>query len=483
MKENIYLDFNRNSKRHRRKKWTTTIILVIAAIGLGAGAYFIIHTLSKQAEADREKQAAEQAAESLTEIDEAYAQGVGDMGIALWNNSDLDTSAALEETNLLASATDGSASEYGSFDTTTGIYGLWIPAETETEEEQDPYAEEVWMGDFVDTRERVNAKGVYVSSMYMYKKLDEVIRLIDETELNTIVLDIKDDSGYITFNMDYDVARSIGATTNSIPDIKALVQKLKAHNIYLIARVVSLKDPVLAEKMPELALKNKDGTIFRDKSGLAWVNPYSEQVWEYLTEVCKGCVEAGFDEVNLDYIRFATDSGMKNVDFGPQAETTTRIEAITNGIRGICEVIKPMGAFVSCDVYGAIISSSVDAKIVGQSYFNMAKYLDYICPMVYPSHYGDGYYNLDYPDTHPYELVYNALMDSNKVLYMLDPAENKADVRPWLQDFTASWVTHHIEYGKDEVRGQINAVYDAGYTQWLLWNASINYTESALKKE
>ena len=141
-----------------------------------------------------------------------------------------------------------------------------------------------------------------------------------------------------------------------------------------------------------------------------------------------------------------------------------------------------MGAFVSCDVYGAIISSSTDARIVGQSYFNMAKYLDYICPMVYPSHYGDGYYGLDYPDTHPYELVYHALMDSKKVLYMIDPEENKAEVRPWLQDFTASWVKHHLNYGKDEVRSEIKGVYDAGYSEWLLWNAGVIYTKDALEK-
>ena len=108
---------------------------------------------------------------------------------------------------------------------------------------------------------------------------------------------------------------------------------------------------------------------------------------------------------------------MKEVDFGPKAENMSRIDAITQGIKGIAEVVKPMGAFISCDVYGAIISSSVDAKIVGQSYFNMGKYLDYICPMVYPSHYGDGYYGLDYPDCHPYELVFHALMDSQNVRF------------------------------------------------------------------
>ena len=206
-------------------------------------------------------------------------------------------------------------------------------------------------------------------------------------------------------------------------------------------------------------------------------------MWEYLLEICKQSVAVGFDEVNLDYIRFATDKGMSNVDFGPKAEEMTRIEVITEGIKKICEVIKPMGAFVSCDVYGAIISSSTDARIVGQSYFNMAKYLDYICPMVYPSHYGNGYYGLDYPDTHPYELVYHALMDSQKVLYMIDPAENKAIVRPWLQDFTATWVSHHLNYGKEEVRAQIKGVYDAGYSEWLLWNAGVSYTADALEKE
>ena len=366
-----------------------------------------------------------------------------------------------------------------------GVYKLWTePKPTEAVVTQTPdYDEEVWMADFVDTRERVDAKGIYVSSAYINKKLNDAIDLIDSTELNAIVIDIKSDGGYITYRMDHPLAKEIGACTSTIGDINATIKKLKDHGIYTIARIVSLKDPVLAEKRKNLALKNKDGSIFRDSSGLAWVNPYEDEVWEYLLEICKQCVAVGFDEVNLDYIRFATDKGMANVDFGPKAEEMTRIEVITEGIKKICEVIKPMGAFVSCDVYGAIISSSTDARIVGQSYFNMAKYLDYICPMVYPSHYGNGYYGLDYPDTHPYELVYHALMDSQKVLYMIDPAENKAIVRPWLQDFTATWVSHHLNYGKEEVRAQIKGVYDAGYSEWLLWNAGVSYTADALEKE
>lgn len=442
--KDMYLDYNnRNNRRDRGNRTLIIVVLIVLALGVGVGGYFLtkyyIDTMDAQEQADREAEA--------------------------------QTTPAVAET-ITAEADNNQ----------TDVFGLWYPAEEETPEITVYPGEEVWMPDFVDTRERVDAKGIYISSVYLNKKLNDAIGLVDRTELNAMVIDIKSDAGYITYRMDYDVAKEIGAVSDTIYDINATVKKLKEHNIYLIARVVTLKDPILAERKPELALYNTDGTIFRDKSGLAWVNPYNDGVWDYLVEVCRQCIEVGFDEVNLDYIRFSTDAGMSHVDFGPGAEERSRIDVITDGVRRICEEIKPMGGFVSCDVYGSIITSTVDAKIVGQSYFKMAKYLDYICPMVYPSHYANGYYNLDYPDCHPYELVYHSMLDSNKVLYMIDPTINKAEVRPWLQDFTASWVSHHLNYGVDEVRGQINAVYDAGHNQWLLWNAGINYTEGALLK-
>ena len=448
--ENIFYEGIR-IKRRRRKKGPVILLLLLAAVLIGFGGYKISQKLLTKEEEEKEN-----------DFEVVYVDNA--IEAASWDAADANS---------------------GTSDSGDGVYKLWTePKPTDAAVTQAPdYDEEVWMADFVDTRERVDAKGIYVSSAYINKKLNDAIDLIDSTELNAIVIDIKSDGGYITYRMDHPLAKEIGACTSTIGDIDATIKKLKDHGIYTIARIVSLKDPVLAEKRKDLALKNKDGSIFRDSSGLAWVNPYEDEVWEYLLEICKQCVNVGFDEVNLDYIRFATDKGMSNVDFGPKAEEMTRIEVITEGIRKICEVIKPMGAFVSCDVYGAIISSSTDARIVGQSYFNMAKYLDYICPMVYPSHYGNGYYGLDYPDTHPYELVYHALMDSQKVLYMIDPAENKAIVRPWLQDFTATWVSHHLTYGKEEVRAQIKGVYDAGYSEWLLWNAGVSYTASALEKE
>lgn len=366
----------------------------------------------------------------------------------------------------------------------TGIYGLWYQDNTDTETEDEVYhpQEDLWMGDFVDTRERVDAKGIYVSSSYLSQRFDKALDLVKRTELNAMVIDVKSDYGYITFDMDCDLAKEIGANTSTIADINATIAELKENNIYCVARIVSMVDPVLAKARPDLAVTRKDGTMFYDSDKKPWLNPYKQEVWDYLTEIARQCILVGFDEVNFDYIRFSTGSGMSEVDFGPEAETRSKVDVITDGLRGICEVIKPMGGFVSCDVYGAIITSNTDAKIVGQNYFRMAQYVDYICPMIYPSHYGDGYYNLDYPDTHPYELIYHALQDSKKVLYMIDTTGNKADVRPWLQDFTATWVKHHIVYGKEEVRAQIDAVYDTGYSSWLLWNAAINYTENALEK-
>lgn len=140
------------------------------------------------------------------------------------------------------------------------------------------------------------------------------------------------------------------------------------------------------------------------------------------------------------------------------------------------EKLKNEGLFVSADVFGAIINSGINADSVGQIYGEMAKHMDYISPMIYPSHYADGNYGIDHPDMHPYETITAALADSRKELYFagLD-GSHIAEVRPWLQDFTASWLANHITYGGEQVREQIQATYDAGYDEWLLWDASCKY--------
>lgn len=366
--------------------------------------------------------------------------------------------------------------------TASGPFGMWISKPDKEEEILEPVEDqEVWMANFTDNRKPVKAKGIYITASKANNSIDDLMKLVEDTELNAMVIDIKDDDGRITYQMDYEPAIEINAPRGYISDIETLVQKLKEKDIYLIARVVAFKDPLLAEKRPELALKLKDGSTFRDKDKLAWVNPFKHEVWEYLVGVAAECAKIGFDEVNFDYIRFSTDSGMANVDFGE--ESKTKIETITDFVKYACEQLKPLGIFVSADVYGAIISSSVDAKIVGQSYVEMSKYLDYICPMIYPSHYGDGYYGIPYPDTEPYRLIMGALDASRKSLAQIPEGEHRAKVRPWLQDFTASWIKHYIRYGAKEVRAQIEAVYDSDYSEWLLWNGGMNYTKGALYTE
>ncbi|WP_313186641.1 putative glycoside hydrolase [Lacrimispora sp.] len=326
----------------------------------------------------------------------------------------------------------------------------------------------------------VKVKGIYISGyMAGSEGLQAILDKIQGTEINTVVIDVKNDDGRITFAMaDAPTVNEIGATEKYIKDIDSLMAQLKARGLYTIARVVAFRDPYLAEKKPEWALKNKDGSLHRDNKGLAWVNPYRTEVWDYLVEVGTEASKAGFDEVQFDYIRFSTDSSMKQVVFDEKdTRGRSKTDIITEFIQYAYDKLSSRNVFVSADVFGTIIGSKVDAEAVGQIYQEMACHLDYICPMIYPSHYGDGNFGIDHPDMEPYRTIRAALKLSRQDLESAGAAgKQQAIVRPWLQDFTASYLEHHITYGAKEVRAQIQAVYDAGYDEWILWSASNRYT-------
>lgn len=353
---------------------------------------------------------------------------------------------------------------------------------------------------------RPKVKGIFVTGpMAGSSNMEHLIQLVEETELNTIVIDVKNDEGRITYDMEIPSVQETGAGISYVQDMKALMKKCKEKNIYLIARIVTFKDPFLAREKPEWCIHNTDGSIFLDKGGLTWLNPYNREVWEYLLDIAEESLAMGFDEVQFDYIRFSTDSGMENVDFGEAGEQKGREEIITDFVKYASERLHKLGGALSADVYGVVIDSEGDQQIVGQDYVEMSRYLDYISPMVYPSHYGPYNYNIPVPDAEPYKLVLTALQSSRKVLAGIPPetvsgnsgeeytAEEiaallpmegiRAQVRPWLQDFTATWVKGHISYGPEEIRDQIQAVYDAGYEEWILWNAANRYTEEGLLKE
>ena len=179
-------------------------------------------------------------------------------------------------------------------------------------------------GETEDTRpDPVKVKGIYVSGPVAgTAKMDDLIDLVEQTELNAMVIDVKNDEGKITYKMQSEQVTELEAGVRYIPDIKELVTKCKEKDIYLIARIVAFRDPYLAEKKPEWAVHTKSGQIFRDKKGLAWVNPYEREMWDYLMEIASQAAADGFDEVQFDYIRFSTDIGEGEVDYGPEAAQT-----------------------------------------------------------------------------------------------------------------------------------------------------------------
>ena len=333
-------------------------------------------------------------------------------------------------------------------------------------------------------RESVKVRGIYISGP-MAGSTELFQNILDSaagTEINTVVIDFKDDQGRITCPVDSPVASEIGACRPYVQDMKSLITSLKERGLYVIARVVAFRDPWLAEKKPEWSLHLADGSLYRDRQGMAWVDPYRKEVWDYLVEVGTEAKEAGFDEVQFDYIRFSTEGTMRDVVFD-EAVTggRSKTDVITEFVKYAYENLASQGLFVSADVFGTIIGSDIDAQAVGQVYTEMAKHLDYICPMIYPSHYGPGNFGLEHPDTMPYETVLEALKKSQLVMDQAAEADghvsSQAIVRPWLQDFTASYLGegNYIPYGYNEVQRQIQAVKDAGYDEWMLWSAANRY--------
>lgn len=348
-------------------------------------------------------------------------------------------------------------------------------------QEEEPETE----SDNADGRVPTAVKGIYIASKPLSNEefMSGLWDVMDNTELNAVVIDIKDDYGRITYNMQgVGIVDELGSVDACIDDMPSLMQKFKEHGIYTIARIVSMRDPYIGEVKPEWCLTNPDGSIYRDNSGNTWINPYKTEYWDYLLDIGRQCIADGFDEVQFDYIRFCTDKGASDCIFDEnETKGRDKISIITEAVQYLADNIRAAGGFVSCDVFGTIIGSPVDARAVGQEYAQLASLVDYMCPMIYPSHYSAGNFGLDMPDKHPYEAILGALKRSKSVLAKSftqgGDCGTEAAVRPWLQAFTATWLGegNYINYDAAAVRQQIQGVYDAGYDEWILWSAAVNY--------
>ncbi len=302
--------------------------------------------------------------------------------------------------------------------------------------------------------------------------LDGILRLVEETEINALVVDVKD-AGVTTYPSEVPLAQEIGATSERIPDLAAFVRGLKEKGVYPIARLAVFQDDVLPHARPDLAaLDATTGEPWLTYQGAAWVNPYREEAQRYNVEIAKEAAEAGFEEVQFDYVRFPSDGEMINLAYGEETAPTQE-DAIAGFLEYARGELEPMGVDVSADVFGLVGMN--DYVGIGQVVSKMAPHLDVLCPMVYPSHYPAGAYGYDNPDAYPYEIVDLAMADFGTKARAVNP---EIEIRPWLQDFD-----YISAYEPADVEAQIEASQDAGLRGWILWNAAAEYTTEVLKKE
>ncbi|MCL6614389.1 MAG: putative glycoside hydrolase [Firmicutes bacterium] len=316
-------------------------------------------------------------------------------------------------------------------------------------------------------------RGIYATaySAGSAERFARILEFIRRTEVNALVVDVKDDTGTISYESAVPLARAIGAGRRKFRP-EEILAALAAENIYPIARIVVFKDPYLAERRPDLAVKSRStGGLWRDRKGLAWVDPHNREVWRYVVDIAKEAAAKGFREIQFDYVRFTSDGNLADCVY-PHADGRKRYEVIRDFLLFARAELKPLGVVVSADVFGLTCSAQDDLGI-GQVIEEIAKAVDIISPMVYPSHYYPGTYGLPDPDAAPYETVVRSLRDA---LARLGGTEVR--LRPWLQDFS---LRHR--YGRAELMAQIKAVYDAGLDEWLFWNPSNVYDAGKYNRE
>ncbi len=357
-------------------------------------------------------------------------------------------------------------------------------------------------------------KAVYATSWTAGtpKSSERLINLIKTTELNAVVIDLKDFSGTVTYSTELDSVKKYGAREIRIPRINTLIKELHDNNIYVIGRVTVFQDPILAKARPDLAIKNKDtGKVWTDNKGLAWMDPAGQETWDYITSIANDAASRGFDEINFDYVRFPTDGSLGNMVFPFYDQKIEKHEVLREFFGYLRDHIK--SAKISADVFG-LTTVAADDMGIGQVIEDAAEYFDYVAPMVYPSHYATGFVGYKNPAAHPYEVITYSL-ESAVDKFLKIPAGTDGlrphigQLRPWLQDFdlgtpyTAAMITKEmnavtdsfcitepidssaVETAKTPGPGnqcklksdQIKSMYNG----WMLWDPANTYTVGALQ--
>lgn len=344
-------------------------------------------------------------------------------------------------------------------------------------------------------------KAIYFTSWSagVDSRISYLIEIIKNTELNAAVIDIKDYSGFVAYDTKLTEVKNYKAEQIRIRDIDGLIKRLHNEGIYVIARILVFQDPVLARAREDLAIKNKStGKLWLDNKNLAWMDPAAREVWDYNIAIAKEAAERGFDELNFDYIRFPSEGDLNNMVFPFWNKQTPKREIIANFSKYLRQELPNVK--ISADLFG-ITTIKTDDLGIGQVIEDAYSYFDYVSPMVYPSHYENGFMGYKNPAQYPYEVVKYSIESALKRLttYNLQLTittstattstkslvvgrQSSVKLRPWLQDFNLG-----ADYDAAAVRKEIQAVYDAASSTpeiingFMLWSPSNVYTREALQ--
>ena len=300
------------------------------------------------------------------------------------------------------------------------------------------------------------------------KRMAKLIATADSTEINGLVIDMKDEFGlyYITGFAEF---ANIVWSANKISNVKALLDTLKAHKILPIARIVVFKDSVTARVHPEWTIRKTDGSVWRDKKGLAWVNPYHHELWDYNIGIAEELVKLGFGEIQFDYIRFPEPYPSLPQQVFPDSKGMAKPDALAAYLKEARSRLNKLGVRSTADIFGLVTTVGGPLE-VGQHWEKVSPQLDVVLPMVYPSHYPRGDLGIPVPNAEPYKVIKIAISRAHErdvKLGIKDPEH----IRPWLQAFTLGKPT----YGAAEIEAQKKAVYDSGYDGWVMWNPGSIY--------
>ncbi len=321
-------------------------------------------------------------------------------------------------------------------------------------------------------------RGLYVNRWAaLGERMWQLIDVAKRTEVNALVIDVKDDRGFMLYRSSVPLAREIGADTNrpmSEKRLRAILDTMRAHRIFPIARIVVAKDPLLAQAKSEWAVKRRsDGATWLDKNGRPWLDPHHREIWTYAGDIGDEAIALGFGEVQFDYVRFPDEPRLIREATFPLAQGRVRARVIRDQLGYLHARYKAKKVPMAIDVFGLTATDSTDMGI-GQKWEEFVDQADVVLPMTYPSHYAPGTYGLANPNARPYAVRDRSLRDAKR---RSAGVANAGELVPWYQDFTLG----PPRYGAEQVRAQMQAGYDNGIRGWMLWNPGSRYTIGALR--